>query len=665
MNLRLNVAFPKWFFWAFFGIVSIIMIASSIDFPTNGDELEHIANGKANVKFYTSLGKDTSYMNPKAPFRAEKTDMTLMRYYGVFTDVTAEAFCAVCTRLGIDFMDARHIWNVLLGLLGVLFTAFTARLFTKNWWAASIALAIMIGTPFFTGFTYNLSKDIPSATGFIMAQFAIYYIFLHITDPLNKKILATLAIGVCIAIGNRVGGILIYAYTGLFLVIAVYRNRKIMAMRDIRTKALWVIGALAVGHIGGLLFWPYGLVSPVGHFLETMDIISQFPLKMSTYFDGVNMDINAPFWYFIPKYILITTPIIFIAGLVLSLFVFFYKVGPGKEYLIVFFLLLFPGVFPIFYIIYKKAVVLQCWRHFLFVFPPLVVLASLGWFYLMQHKKRWMFVLPVFSLLFAKPVIWMFNNHPYEYTYYNELVGGSKGAFENYELDSYCFGVKNCFKWIADNNDLKKDTLIINCNEDDAPIYYSQKYIKQPVKNVIGGFRSKNTKDWDYGVYNTLFLSKEERIKFFPPENYELVHTEYVDKDVPIYIVLKRKNKLDLMGIQAYEKNDFAQADSLLSIYNKQTDYYANVPVMMEMLAKLNIKHFVEAASLYNTVQQKDRTTAELDYYGGVAYANKGDLGKAKILIGAAIEHGLQDPGAAQMLMQIDQMLNQKGAPLR
>jgi hypothetical protein len=86
---------------------------------------------------------------------------------------------------------------------------------------------------------------------------------------------------------------------------------------------------------------------------------------------------------------------------------------------------------------------------------------------------------------------------------------------------------------------------------------------------------------------------------------------------------------------------------------------------MMEMLAKLNIKHFVEAASLYNTVQQKDRTTAELDYYGGVAYANKGDLGKAKILIGAAIEHGLQDPGAAQMLMQIDQMLNQKGAPLR
>jgi hypothetical protein len=321
-------------------------------------------------------------------------------------------------------------------------------------------------------------------------------------------------------------------------------------------------------------------------------------------------------------------------------------------------------VFPVLYVIYKKAVVMQCWRHFLFIFPTLVVLASVGWYYLLNDRKR-IYLGIVFVLLFFKPVIWMFNNHPYEYTYFNELVGGSKGANNNYELDNYCFGVKNCFKWIAENNDLKKDTLIINCNEDDAPIYYSQKYFKQPVKNVIGGFRSRNTKDWDYGVYNTLFLSKEERIKFFPPENYELVHTEYVDKDVPVYIVLKRKTKLDLMGIQAYEKNDFPQADSLLTIYNKQSNYYSNVPVMMEMLAKLNTKRFAEAASLYNTVQQKDRTTAELDYYGGVAYANTGDLGKAKILIGAAIEHGLQDPGAAQMLMQIDQMLNQKGAPVR
>jgi hypothetical protein len=663
MKLQLSAGFPKWFFWVFFSIVSIIIIASAFDFPTNGDELEHIANGKANVKFYSSLGKDTSYLNPPAPFRKEK-DMSLMRYYGVFTDITAEGFCGILTKTGIDYMDARHVWNVLLALLGVLFTALTAKLFTKSWWAASIALAIMIATPSFTGFSYSLSKDIPLATGFIVALFAVYYIFLNITKPLNKKVLTLLALGICIAIGNRVGGVLIYAYTGLFLIMAVYRNRKIMTGKDIRSKALWVIGTILIGHIAGMAFWPYGLVAPVDHFKETMDILSKYPLKMTTMFEGENMDINNPLWYFIPKYVLITTPLIFIIGLILSLFVTFYKVVPKKEYLVIFFVLLFPGVFPVLYVIYKKAVVMQCWRHFLFIFPTLVVLASIGWYYLLNDRRR-IYAGIVFVLLFFKPVIWMFNNHPYEYTYFNELVGGPKGANNNYELDNYCFGVKNCFKWIADNNDLKRDTLIINCNEDDAPIYYSKKYIKQPVKNVIGGFRSKNTKDWDYGVYNTLFLSKEERIKFFPPENYELVHTEYVDKDVPIYIVLKRKNKLDLMGIQAYEKNDFVQADSLLSIYNKQSDYYANVPVMMEMLAKLNTKRFAEAASLYNTVQQKDRTTAELDYYGGVAYANKGDLGKAKILIGAAIEHGLQDPGAAQMLMQIDQMLNQKGAPLR
>lgn len=663
MEFQLNKNFAKWFFWLFFAVVTLFMVGSAFDFPTNGDELEHIANGKANVKFYTSLGKDTSYLNPTAPYAVGK-DMRLMRYYGVFTDVTAEIFCGIFTRLGVDYMDARHVWNVLLMMLGALFTAFTARLFSKSWWAASIALAIMIATPSFTGFGYNLSKDIPLATGFIIALYAIYSLFINFEEPLNKKMLLVLIAGIAIAIGNRIAGLMLFGYAGIFGVWAIYRNRT-QPSKELKLKTLWIAGTLIIGYGVGLLFWPYGLVSPIGHIQETFEIISKYPLKMSTYFGGENMDINEPYWYFIPKYILITTPVLFLVGLILAISLFFVKKIRQSEYGVAFILLLFPSVFPILYIIYKHAVVYQHWRHVFFVFPTMVVLSSLGWHYLLNHKKRWIFVLPVFAFLFAKPVWWMFNNHPYEYTYYNELVGGSKGAFENYELDSYCFGVKNCIKWIAENNDLKKDTLIINCNEDDPPIYYSKKYIKQPVKNVIGGFRSRSTKDWDYGVYNTLFLSKEERMKFYPPENYELVHTEYVDKDVPVYIVLKRKDKLDLMGIQAYEKNDFARADSLLSIYNRQSDYYSNVPVMMEMLAKLNTKRFAEAASLYNTVQQKDRTTAELDYYGGVAYANKGDLGKAKILIGAAIEHGLQDPGAAQMLMQIDQMLNQKGAPMR
>ena len=659
MKFQMSESMAKRIFVILFSIISLVMIVSAFDFPTNGDELEHIANGKANVKFYTSLGKDTSYLNPPAPYQ-KGADKSLMRYYGVFTDITAEAFCGVFTKLGIDFMDARHIYNVLLGLLGAFFTALTARLFAKSWWAASIALAIIMATPPFTGFTYNLSKDIPLATGFIIALYAIYYLSLNILQPLNKKILAILALGVCIAIGNRVSGVLIYAYAGLFLCIAVYRQRQSMTTRDIRMKVLWVCGTLLVGHIAGLLFWPYGLVSPVNHFKETFDVVSKFPLKMSTFFEGENMDINEPLWYFIPKYILITTPLIFIVGLLLSLFVPAFKTVTTRQYLPVVFMLLFPGLFPILYVIYSKAVVLQCWRHFLFVYPPLVVLAALGWYYLLNNRKR-IYAGIVFVVLFFMPVIWMVQNHPYEYSYFNELAGGMRGANNNYELDSYCFGVKNCFKWIADNNDIKKDSLIINCNEDDAPIYYSRKYFKQPVKNVIGGFRSRHSKDWDYGVYSTLFLSKEEREKFYPPENYELVHAEYVDKDIPVYIVLKRKGRLDFDGMQAYDAGNLPLADSLLSAYNEQTKYDCNVPVMLAMLSRINMKRFTDAASLYNTALNKGKTTLEMDFYGAVAYANAGDLNRAKTILTGAIDNGLQDPNANKLLMQINQLLNSNG----
>lgn len=659
MKVQLNQNLAKKFFWVLFSIMVVVMIGSAINFPTNGDELEHIYNGKANIKFYTSMGKDTAYLNPAAPYQKDK-DTHLLRYYAVFTDVTAEIFGGIMTKLGMDFMDARHIWNVLLFLLGVLFTGLTAHLFTKNWWAGVLAMLIMIGSPFYTGFSYNLAKDIPMATGFILALYAIYWLFLNFDKPVNKRILAILVAGIAIAIGNRVAGLMLFGYTGVFGLWAVYRHKSSMPPKELKQKVLWISGTLVAGYFAGLLFWPYGLTAPLEHVMETFSVFSKFPLKMSTFFDGENMDINDPYWYFIPKYILITSPILVLLGLALSVALLFLKKLRDSSYTVTFILLAFPTVFPLAYIIYKHAVVYQNWRHVFFIYPTLVVMATLGWYYIMNQGKRWMFVLPVFLLLFLKPVWWMFRNHPYEYTYYNEFVGGSEGAFENYELDSYCFGVKNCIKWISEQNDLKKDTLIIDCNEDDPPIYYSHKYIKQPVKNVVGGFRSRNSRMWDYGVYSTLFLSKDERMKFFPPQNAELVHAEYVD-GVPVYIVLKRKTNLDYLGMKAYEQNNFPVADSLLNIYNQQSGYYGNICVTMQMLSEINLQRFPAAVALYNTVQNKNMAMPEMDFYGAVALANTGNLTRAKTVLTTAIENGLDDPNANKFLMQINNQLRQQG----
>ena len=658
-SILMNEKFSRRFFLGVFFLSVFIMVISAIDFPTNGDELFHIANGKANMKFYTTLGKDTSYINPPAIWKDGK-DLHLMHYYGVFTDITGESFANVLTAFKMHYMDGRHIWNVLLAMLGVLFTALCARLFAKSWWAATLAVFLMMATPMFTGFTYNLTKDIPLATGFIISLYAIYQLFLGFDKPLNKRDLVLLAIGIMIAIGNRVAGLMIFGYAGIFGIWAIYRHRKDMTMKDIRNKTIWIAGTLVVGYFAALLFWPFGLVSPISHVIETFEIVSKYPLQMATLFDGENMDINNAFWYFLPKYMLITFPVLMLIGLAIFLVLLFVKKFREQGIVTIFILLAFPSVFPVLYIIYKKAVVYQNWRHVFFVFPTLVVLASLGWFYLLQQRKRLMIGLPIFILLFAKPVWWMIRNHPYEYTYYNELVGGTSGAYTKYEMDSYCFGIKECMKWIADHNDIKKDTLVIACNDDYPPIYYAHEYIKQPVKNVMGGFRTRNSKDWDYGIFNTLFLSKEEMDKFFPPQSQELVYTVLIDKVVPGYIILKRIDKTDIAGINAFEHGNSALADTILSAYNRHLKYTSNTTTTVELMAKLNTRHFPEAVALYNLLQSKNMTTAEIDYYGAAALANTGQLQKARDILQGVVENGqLIDPRSEQQAQQMLQQLNQ------
>ena len=74
-------------------------------------------------------------------------------------------------------------------------------------------------------------------------------------------------------------------------------------------------------------------------------------------------------------------------------------------------------------------------RHFLFILQPVFLFGSLG------IGALWNAVRPALARSLAVAVILLpgivalVQLHPYQYIYYNELVGGVRGAHRNYELD--------------------------------------------------------------------------------------------------------------------------------------------------------------------------------------------------------------------------------------
>jgi hypothetical protein len=82
------------------------------------------------------------------------------------------------------------------------------------------------------------------------------------------------------------------------------------------------------------------------------------------------------------------------------------------------------------------------YRHFLFILPPVFILGGLSIQAIWERlRKPWSFALILFVLV-VPGVIGLVRLHPYEYTYYNLLVGETGGAYRRFETDFWL----TCYK---------------------------------------------------------------------------------------------------------------------------------------------------------------------------------------------------------------------------
>jgi hypothetical protein len=87
-------------------------------------------------------------------------------------------------------------------------------------------------------------------------------------------------------------------------------------------------------------------------------------------------------------------------------------------------------------------------RQMLFMTVPLVAFAGMGWELVLRSVKGSWAPWIAAALIIAPGANHMIRFHPYEYVYYNELVGGVEGAAGRYELDLWCTSYGELVKWL-------------------------------------------------------------------------------------------------------------------------------------------------------------------------------------------------------------------------
>jgi hypothetical protein len=206
----------------------------------------------------------------------------------------------------------------------------------------------------------------------------------------------------------------------------------------LRVERRPLAGLLVYILAGGLVClatWPYLWESPIGRFLEVLRMMSNNPQIIPVLFNGIVYQSDKLPASYLPVMlgITLTEPVwlLFLGGLGVVIWRAFHKRLEWRALLAVLLWFLLPFV----YVLLRHPPMYDGYRHFLFILPPVFVFIALAFQEIFERLRRpWANGL-LLAGVFLPGIIALVALHPYQYTYYNTLVGGTGGAFRRYETD--------------------------------------------------------------------------------------------------------------------------------------------------------------------------------------------------------------------------------------
>jgi hypothetical protein len=394
-------------------------------------------------------------------------------------------FEGLLEKYGLDMASAWHLINYLTYLVGLTFFYLLTRIWLDPW-PAALSTAFFATQPVLWNHAFINPKDMPLSVFFLITMYTGF----RMIDERDLRPKWTQAIlpGIFLGISTSIRFIAPYAIVLLFFYALTKRNWKV----------IWVFipyGIIAI--LTTLALWPFLWPNPVERFLFVLHAMFDTSANLKMLFMGSEYHAyDLPRRYF-PVLLATTltepTWILFLIGTLTAFYKMIrHKANRAKLTTI----LLWFGI-VISLLVGVNPPNSDGYRHYLFMLPPVFIFAGLGINEIMKRMNiKWLKLM--LAVLILLPAI--YNDvtlHPYQYTYYNTFVGGTKSAFRDYETDYWL----TCYKEAVENfnQQAPKNAILFVKREPYIAAYYTRADIS------VLDFRTdlKNARPGDYVLINS------------------------------------------------------------------------------------------------------------------------------------------------------------------
>jgi hypothetical protein len=219
---------------------------------------------------------------------------------------------------------------------------------------------------------------------------------------------------------------------------------------------------------------------------------------MEILFDGQVMVTTRLPWTYAPTWLTATLPplVVVLLLILVPLLLLRFRNRPHAPSAAAAILVVCAGV-PIMAAVTGRVVLYDGIRQMLFIVPLLMVAAAWSAVELLKSlpsTRTRLLAVTAGVVLSLDPVAGLVRLHPYQYIYFNQFVGGLKGAAGRFETDYWGLGLREAAEWVNQNQLLLKSRGVLkvfiphNCAEPTSAGAYLDPKVRLTDNNLAGDY---------------------------------------------------------------------------------------------------------------------------------------------------------------------------------